>query len=126
LKLLCYLERQGVDVVLCTVPAMKLEGLENSQSYGEAFASAARELVTDHRALYSIDLHNDFQNSYQDLSNYVDMGEHFSGLVAERVSIDLADNLLRCYWTCRPAAASEDVHWWHPREIRSANRQTHG
>ncbi len=97
-RLLDYFDEQGTDLVVVLLPAMVLEGCENSLAFNHAVKGLLRRLQLHHRSLSAvIDINGDFDHQYMRPDLYSDL-EHLTPEGARLVSVDVAERLRALGW----------------------------
>lgn len=91
-----YLDRLGVEVWLALGPAKWLEGCENNRRVNAQLQAHLQTLKEEHASIRGIiDLNNDFDHPWLDMTHYNDHGEHMMRAPGAEVSRIYAERIAR-------------------------------
>jgi hypothetical protein len=89
-----FLERKGVQVYLVLIPALYLEGCENNYAFNEQLITYLNTLKEQFPNIQEvIDLNQNFNHQFMDISHYEDVGEHLNQKSSTKVSEMIADRV---------------------------------
>lgn len=94
-RFLTTLQTLETNIYFLIVPAMNLEGCENSLAIHEQLVKNLEKLTERFSHVKKvINLNNFFQHSYMDLKHYNDVGEHLTAKAGQQVTIELGQKLV--------------------------------
>ncbi len=95
-RFLTTLQALETNIYFLIVPAMNLEGCENSLAIHEQLVRNLEELTERFSHVKKvINLNNFFQHSYMNLKHYSDAGEHLTAKAGQQVTIELGQKLVQ-------------------------------